>query len=74
MSMYDSPTMVKLPRLRDVRMRAALSQEELAAKAGTTRVTISRLETEQQEPQPRTLRRLAQALGVSPSDLMAPLP
>jgi transcriptional regulator with XRE-family HTH domain len=62
--------MVRLPRLRPIRTREALSQEELAKKAGITRATLSRLELNLQEPQPSTIRKLAAALGVKPADLM----
>ncbi len=62
--------MVKLPRLRAVRERKALSQRELAALAGMTHTQISRIETGLSEPYPSTIRKLAKALGLEPSDLM----
>jgi len=64
--------MVKLTRLRAVRERAALTQRELAAKAGVTYVQISRIERGAAEPYPGTVRKLATALGVAPTDLMEP--
>jgi len=64
--------MVRLTRLRAIRERAALTQRELAAKAGVTYVQISRIERGKVEPYPSTIRKLAAALGVAPSDLMAP--
>jgi transcriptional regulator with XRE-family HTH domain len=64
--------MVRLQRLRYLRERKALSQRELAERSGVNRVTIVRLETGAQEPHPRTTRRLAEALGVEPADLMGP--
>ncbi len=64
--------MVKLTRLRAVRERAALTQRELAAKAGVTYVQISRIERGEAEPYPGTVRKLATALGVAPTDLMEP--
>jgi transcriptional regulator with XRE-family HTH domain len=63
-------TVVKLARLKRARERAALSQAELAKKAGVSRVTVARVEALLDEPQPRTVRKLAQALGVAPAHLM----
>lgn len=63
---------VKLTRLRHLRERAALSQVELAEKAGVARATLVLIEACKREPQPRTIRRLAEALGVAPADLMPP--
>jgi transcriptional regulator with XRE-family HTH domain len=63
-------TVVKLARLKRARERAALSQAELARKAGVSRVTVARVEALLDEPQPRTVRKLAQALGMAPADLM----
>jgi transcriptional regulator with XRE-family HTH domain len=61
---------VKLARLKRARERAALSQEELAKKAGVSRVTVARVEACLDDPQPRTVRKLAAALGVEPEALM----
>ena len=61
--------MVKLTRLRTIRERAALTQRELAASAGTTQATIARLERGE-EGRPTTARKLARALRVRPADLM----
>jgi transcriptional regulator with XRE-family HTH domain len=58
--------------LRPLRERKALTQRELADQAGVTQSTIQRLETGLQEARPTTLRKLAKALGVKPSDLMDP--
>jgi len=63
--------MVKLTRLRQLRERRALTQEELAAKAGITRTALSRLESGGADPRPSTVRKLAGALGVEPDALMA---
>lgn len=65
--------MVKLSRLRPTRERKALSQRELAALAGMTHTQISRIETGLSEPYPSTVRKLAAALGVDPTDLMEPI-
>jgi transcriptional regulator with XRE-family HTH domain len=66
--------MVKLARLKLVRQRKALTQRQLAEKAGVNRVTITRLEGGKDKPFPTTVRKLANALGVEPEDLMEPLP
>jgi transcriptional regulator with XRE-family HTH domain len=61
---------VDTAKLRQIRRRAALSQQELAERAGTTQETISRLERGHHAARGRTLRGLAAALGVDPSELM----
>ena len=53
----------KVKRLRDKR---ALTQEELAAKAGLTVAALSRIERNNAEPRPTTRRKLADALGGDP--------
>ena len=57
-------------RLRRIRRERALSLRELGATTGIAFDTISRLENGKQDAQPRTLRRLAQALSVEPRELM----
>jgi transcriptional regulator with XRE-family HTH domain len=58
------------PRLRRVRRAHARSQRDLSRMTGIAFDTISRFETGKQRAQPRTLRRLADALGVEPRELM----
>ncbi len=58
-------------KLKDLRIRRALTQEELAEAAGIGKNTVNRLERDLTEPRPPTLRKLAQALGVDPADLVA---
>jgi transcriptional regulator with XRE-family HTH domain len=65
--------MVKLTRLKDVRQRKALTQQQLAERAGVNRVTIARIETGKDEPFPTTLRKVADALGVEPEELLEPV-
>jgi len=60
---------VKLPGLQRRRLEAALSQTELGDKATVSRATIARIERGE-EARPSTLRRLADALGCTPVDLM----
>ncbi len=50
-----------------------MTQQELADKAGITRVALSRIESGQAEPRPTTVRRLAQVLRVEPDALMDPI-
>ena len=58
-------------RLRRERMRRALTQKELAARAGISYVTVSRMENGSAGPvKPPTLRKLADALGVAPDVLI----
>lgn len=64
------PCMVTLSRLRHYREQAALTQQELADRAGITRLTVMLLEQGQQQPRPATTRKLARVLKVKPADLM----
>jgi transcriptional regulator with XRE-family HTH domain len=65
---------VMLPRLRDVRARRLLTQQELARRSGVAVSTLSRLEQGHTPAGFPTVRRLAEALGVEPAALMAPAP
>jgi transcriptional regulator with XRE-family HTH domain len=56
--------------LRAARQRASLTQSELAELAGVARGTVHRLETLERGGYPRTLRKLATALGVTPAHLV----
>lgn len=58
-------------QLRDLRKRRLLTQEQLAARSGVGVATIIRVERNQVEPRGRTIRKLAQALGVDPAELVA---
>ena len=57
-------------RLRDLRVRRALTQEELADKADVGTNTVARLERNETEPHMSTLRKLASALDVKPANLV----
>ena len=58
-------------RLRKVRDKRLLSQRELAERAGLSPTTILKLESGRvDEPQPRTIRKLADALEVDPDELV----
>jgi transcriptional regulator with XRE-family HTH domain len=56
-------------RLRVLRVRMALTQAELAQRAGINPATVARLEQSQAAPRPTTIRKLARALGVELSAL-----
>ncbi len=57
-------------KVRETRKRKLMTQEQQADKAGVGVNTIIRIERNQVEPQGRTIRKLAAALGVAPSDLL----
>jgi transcriptional regulator with XRE-family HTH domain len=61
-----------LPNLRRLRLLAALSQKDLAARAGMSQTTLSDLETGKTEARPSTLRKLADALKCEPRQLIEP--
>jgi transcriptional regulator with XRE-family HTH domain len=57
-------------KLREARLDRGLSQEDLHRMTGVSRDTISRMETgDRPNPHPKTLRKLAGALGVSVADI-----
>ena len=56
-------------RLKALRIEQALTQAELAYKAGITSNTVARLERNETEPHMSTARKLAQALEVHPRQL-----
>ena len=66
--------MPKLTRLKTVRERRALSQGELAQRAGISRSALNQIENGGAEPRPSTVRKIAAVLAVSPSELMEPDP
>ena len=51
------------------RIRAGLTQQELADLVGVAQATINRYENGERSPSPEVLGRLADALGVEPWDL-----
>ena len=57
-------------RLRQLRQERALSLRELGERSGVAFDTINKLENEHREAQPRTIRKLAETLGVEPKELM----
>jgi len=63
-------TKVDGERLRQLRRDRALSQRDLSGMTGIAHDSISQLETGKRDAQPRTIRKLAEALGVEPKELM----
>jgi transcriptional regulator with XRE-family HTH domain len=57
-------------RIRRLREEKALTQAELAEAAGITAVQVGRIERGLSYPHPRTRRRIAEALGVGPKELI----
>jgi transcriptional regulator with XRE-family HTH domain len=72
MALMRKEVAVHLPRLKEHRERALLTQAELAAKSGVSEVTINRIENGRHDPRFSTVRKLAQALNVAPPELMEP--
>ena len=61
---------VNVERLRELRRERVLSLRELEEKSGVSYNTIWRLEDGRQGAHPKTVRKLAEALGVRPSELI----
>jgi transcriptional regulator with XRE-family HTH domain len=57
-------------KLREVRTRRLLTQDELADNAGVSQSTIANIERDNAEPQFRTIRKLAKALDIEPTELL----
>ena len=57
-------------KLREVRTRRLLTQDELAEKASVSQSTIANIERNNAEPQFRTIRKLAKALDIDPTELL----
>jgi len=61
---------IDVEKLKELREARALSLRELANEAGVGHNTIYRIEHGQGNVLPRTVRRLAKALGVEPRELI----
>ncbi len=59
-----------MERLKELRREQVLSLRELEEKSGVSYNTIWRIEDGRQGAHPRTVRRLAEALGVEASELV----
>jgi transcriptional regulator with XRE-family HTH domain len=64
--------MVFTEKLRRLRLERFLPQRELARRAGLHAVTLTRLEGGTAAPSTRSVRALADALGVEPRELATP--
>lgn len=58
-------------RIKQVRERKVYGQAELARKAGVNVNTLYRIETDQHIPRPVTIRKIALALDIDPTELVA---
>jgi DNA-binding XRE family transcriptional regulator len=58
-------------RLKELRQMRMYSQLDLSKMTGVTQASISNLERGERQARPRTVRRLAEALGVEPRELVA---
>jgi transcriptional regulator with XRE-family HTH domain len=58
-----------MPTIRELRKSNYLTQEELAAKAGIARRTLSRVETGAECPSGPTIRKIAKAVRVRPQEI-----
>jgi DNA-binding XRE family transcriptional regulator len=61
---------VDTERLKELRRRRVLSMRELEELSGVSHNTIWRIESGRQGAHPRTVRKLAEALGVAPNELI----
>jgi transcriptional regulator with XRE-family HTH domain len=57
-------------RLKTLRIRRALTQEELAQKTGISKNALNRIELNKAEPRMSTLRKLSLALDVDPAEIV----
>ena len=57
-------------RLREARKRSGLTQMQIAEKLGITAQSYSQYETGKRRPKEETRKRIADALGVLPGDLL----
>jgi transcriptional regulator with XRE-family HTH domain len=61
---------VNVQRLKELRRERVLSLRELEERSSVSYNTIWRIEDGRQGAHPRTIRKLAEALGVQPSELI----
>jgi len=68
--MMERSRSTPLPALATHRRRRGLTQRQLGELAGVSHTTVQKLETLQRGAYPKTLRKVATALGVAPEDLL----
>jgi transcriptional regulator with XRE-family HTH domain len=61
---------VNVERLKELRSERVLSLRDLEERSGVSYNTIWRIEDGRQGAHPRTIRKLAEALGVEPRELV----
>ncbi len=61
---------IDVEKLKGLRKQQVMSIEDLSAESGVHRNTISRIENDNAEARTSTIRKLAKALGVEPSELV----
>ena len=61
---------VDVAKLKELRRRRVLTLHELGDRSGVAYNTVWRLENGKTGAQPRTIRKLAKALGVEPEELV----
>jgi transcriptional regulator with XRE-family HTH domain len=62
--------MPRVPNLKRIRNEYPLTVRELGEKSGVSYDTITKVENGHREARPSTIRKLAEALGVEPRELM----
>ena len=70
--MGATATVPRLPRLRSLRNAKLMTQGDLSERSGVSRQTINRIEQGELEARFKTVRDLADALNVRPSQLLGP--
>jgi transcriptional regulator with XRE-family HTH domain len=68
--MIERSRSILLPGLAAHRRKCGLTQRQLGELAGVAHTTVQRLESLSRGAYPRTLRKLATALGIDPADLV----
>ena len=68
--LYKVVVEVDVDKLKRLRKERVLTIRELADEAGVSKTTISNIENGQSEAYPSTIRKLARALEVQPSELV----
>jgi transcriptional regulator with XRE-family HTH domain len=61
---------INTEKLKALRQERMLSQRDLAQAIGSVQAVVSELERGKRRAQPRTVRKLAAALGVEPKELV----
>jgi transcriptional regulator with XRE-family HTH domain len=69
-NVYKVVMEVDVDKLKRLRKERVLTIRELANEAGVSKTTISNIENGQSEAYPSTIRKLARAFDVTPSDLV----